>query len=233
MLGSGALPIPLSDRLSTRQSSPVRVSGTSSSSPSAPSYCLQDARHPSAQFWRCAPEEDVLVQDQLDGGEDVEGVVHNQGLSYVPEVIRIELTSRTLRHQENSRTRCQEILWRPAVALNTCPLLGGHQLRLNPHHRWPAKMVHSKPAQMIDAPGLAEVFIDLTVRHGLPWPPRLDCTSRLSCHLKVLVFSVLLPRRQANYDSILVVDRLKKMLRNESVQIPIDAPRLPDSIVRD
>ena len=25
------------------------------------------------------------------------------------------------------------------------------------------KMVHSKPAQMIDAPGLAEVFIDLTV----------------------------------------------------------------------
>ena len=53
---------------------------------------------PLLQFWRCAPEEDVLVQDQLDGGEDVEGVVHNQGLSYVPEVIRIELTSRALRH---------------------------------------------------------------------------------------------------------------------------------------
>ena len=26
---------------------------------------------PLLQFWRCAPEEDVLVQDQLDGGEDV------------------------------------------------------------------------------------------------------------------------------------------------------------------
>ena len=75
--GPGALSIPLLDRLSTRQSSPVRVSSTSLSSPSAPSYCLQDARHPSAQFWRCALEEDVLVQDQLDGEEDVEGVVHH------------------------------------------------------------------------------------------------------------------------------------------------------------
>ena len=40
------------------------------------------------QFWRCAPEENVLVQDQFNGGEDVEGIVHHQ----------------------DSRTRCQEIL---------------------------------------------------------------------------------------------------------------------------
>ena len=54
------------------------------------------------------------------------------------------------------------------------------------------------------------------------------------CHLKVLVFSVLLPRRQANYDSTLVVvDRLWKILRDEPVQIPIEAPRFPDSIVSD
>ena len=72
---------------------------------------------------------------------------------------------------------------------------------------------------MIDALGLTEVFIDLTVYHNLPQPLRLDCTLRLSCHLKVLVFFVLLPRRQANYNSIHVVDRLKKMLRNEPVQI--------------
>ena len=45
---------------------------------------------------------------------------------------------------------------------------------------------------------------------------------------------MLLPRRQVNYESILVVvDRLKKMLRNEPVQIPIDVPRLPDLIVSD
>ena len=96
------------------------------------------------------------------------------------------------------------------------------------------KMVHYKPMQITrDALGLAEVFMDLIVRHGPPRPPRLDCTSRLSHHLKVLVFFVLLPRRQANYDSILIVDRLKKILRDEPVQIPIDAPRLPDSIVSD
>ena len=36
-----------------------------------------------------------------------------------------------------------------------------------------------------------------------------------------------------SYDSILIVDRLKKILCDEPVQIPIDAPRLPDSIVSD
>ena len=62
---------------------------------------------------------------------------------------------------------------------------------------WFTKMIHNKPMQMIDAPGLAEVLIDLIVRHSPPRPPQLDYTSRLSCHLKVLVFFVLLPRRQA------------------------------------
>ena len=49
----------------------------------------------------------------------------------------------------------------------------------------------------MNALGLAEVFIVLTVRHIPPRPPQLDCTLRLNRHLKVLVFSVLLPRRQA------------------------------------
>ena len=58
--------------------------------PATPSSYRRCARPPSLlQFWRCAPEEDVLVQDQFDGGEDVEGVVHHQGLSYVPEIIRL------------------------------------------------------------------------------------------------------------------------------------------------
>ena len=42
---------------------------------------------------------------------------------------------------------------------------------------------------------------------------------RFSFYLKVLIFFVLLPRRQANYNLILIVDRLKKMLRNKLVQI--------------
>ena len=58
------------------------------SSPSTPKFVCKTPVLPSLlQFWRCAPEEDVLVQDQFDGGEDVEGVVHHQDLSYVPEVI--------------------------------------------------------------------------------------------------------------------------------------------------
>ena len=96
-----------------------------SSSPSVPIFCPQNACHPSAQFWRCAPEEDVLTQDQLDGWEDVEGVVHHQGLSYVPEIIWTELTSR--HHDEGTLAsrKLEESLpgksTRPAVATNTCP----------------------------------------------------------------------------------------------------------------
>ena len=40
--------------------------------------------------------------------------------------------------------------------------------------------------------------------------------------------------KDTSYDSILiVVDRLTKMVYSELVQIPINAPRLPDSIVSD
>ena len=101
MLGPGALSIPLSDRLSTKQSLLVHVSGTSSSNPSVPSCCLQDAHHPSTKFRRCAPEKDVLVQDW-------EGCQDNSMMG-------------ASRHRYNLRTRCQENLRRPAVATNTCP----------------------------------------------------------------------------------------------------------------
>ena len=52
---------------------------------------------PLLQFWGCAPEEDVLVQDQFDGGEDIEGVVHLHGLSYVSKIIRTEWTTEKTR----------------------------------------------------------------------------------------------------------------------------------------
>ena len=48
----------------------------------------------------------------LDGGEDVDEVVHQQDIGMM-----------TLRHQESSKTRRQEKLWRPAVATNTCSLV--------------------------------------------------------------------------------------------------------------
>ena len=42
------------------------------------------------------------------GWEDDKGVMHDQGLSYVPEIIRIELTSH-LGIEKSSKARCQEI----------------------------------------------------------------------------------------------------------------------------
>ena len=44
----------------------------------------------------------------LDGGEDVEEVVHQQGLSCVPEIIRIELTSH-FGIEKSSRACCQGV----------------------------------------------------------------------------------------------------------------------------
>ena len=89
------------------------------------------------------------------------------------------------------------------------------------------KIVQYKPMQItIDTLGFAEVFIDIIVQHGPPRPSQLDCTSRLSRYLKVLVFFVLLPGRQANYNLVLVVNLLKKMLRDKPMQIPIDVSRL-------
>ena len=66
--------------------------------PATPSSYRHCARPSSLlQFWRCTPEEDVLVQDQFDSREDVEGVVYHQSLFYVHEIIKIELTIKKTR----------------------------------------------------------------------------------------------------------------------------------------
>lgn len=93
-------------------------------------------------------------------------------------------------------------------------------------------MVYNKPVQiLINAPRLAKVFINLVVGYSPPRLPQLNCTLRLGCHLKVLVFFMLLLRHQVNYSLIfVVVDWLKKILCNKLVQILIDAPQLFHSI---
>ena len=66
--------------------------------PAIASFYWRCARPPSLfQFWRCAPEKDVLVQDQFNGREDVEEVVYHQDLFYVPKIIRTELTTEKTR----------------------------------------------------------------------------------------------------------------------------------------
>ena len=42
---------------------------------------------PLLQFCRYASEKDILSQDQLDTYEDVKGLLYQQGLSYVTEII--------------------------------------------------------------------------------------------------------------------------------------------------
>ena len=203
----------------------------------------------------------------FDGWEDVKRVVHHQGLSYVPEVIRIELNSRhhdkgtlasiQLKNSlpENLRETCnrryqyllidQSRLGRDCLCLsirrtqvttwvefpmstnwknmsydsvfivvrlmkitlwtgannNQCiRTIKGIKQRLQSAFHAQInrliKMIYDEPVQITsNALGLAEVFIDLIAWYNLLRPPRLNCTLRLSCHLKVLVFFfVLLPR---------------------------------------
>lgn len=160
-----------------------------------------------------------------DSWEDLEGVLHHQGLPYVPEIIRMGLISRhhhdplaghfgiektseliarkyywpTLRHDVEEYVKgCDVCLASKAVRHK--PYGDLHSLPV-PTHRWKdlsmdfvtglpvttdwkadsfdsilvivdrlTKMVHYEPVQIsINAPSLAEVIIDVLVRHhGLP-----------------------------------------------------------------
>ena len=63
------------------------LSPTITNDPFTSSICLQNARHFFTQFWRYAPEKDVLVQEKFNGGEDIERIVFPQDLSYISEII--------------------------------------------------------------------------------------------------------------------------------------------------
>ena len=133
----------------------------------------------------------------LDGWEDVDGVVQHQGLSYSPEIIRIELTSHF--GIENSRTRCQK----RALDLQSLPIptqLECRQLRLDLCHRW----------------GLIDGFCD-----GLSYIPigRTPVTTWAGLPMST-------DWKDASYDSLLVVvDWLTKMVHSKPAQM-IDSPRL-------
>ena len=111
LLGPEAFLIPFSNWLPTKKASGAintlshfsLIKGRSSSwifefftsynqQPSVPSFCLQDTRHPSIQFWRCALEEDIQAEDQLNGWEDIKRIVHHH--------------MTVLRHWKSLRTHC-------------------------------------------------------------------------------------------------------------------------------
>ena len=98
---------------------------------------------PLLKFLRYVLEKDIQAQDQLDGWEDgwedVEEVGHHQGLSYIPEIIRIELTSHC--GIEKTWELVARRLCRPTVAIDTHPLLEKHQLWLDPCHYRPVDLM--------------------------------------------------------------------------------------------
>ena len=122
----------------------------------------------------------------FDSGEDIEGVVYQQGLSYVPEIIQTELISK--HHDEGTLAsrKLENLLpgrsTKPVVATYRYLPVAGKTYRwicdgLPMSIDWKdtsydsilivvdrlTKMVHSKPAQMIDAPGLAEIISDVVI----------------------------------------------------------------------
>ena len=165
------------------------------------------------------------TEELQEGWTDIDGVLHHQGLPFVPEIIRTELISR---HHDDPLAghfgidKTRELIGRkyywPSLrkdveayvkGCNVCLALkavrhkpyGDLQALPVPTHRWKdlsmdfvtglpvstdwkgesydsilvivdrlTKMVHYEPVKVtIDAPGLAEVILDVVVRHhGLP-----------------------------------------------------------------
>ncbi len=159
------------------------------------------------------------------GWEDIEGVLHWEGLPYLPEIIRFEIISRHHNDPleghfgiEKTRGLVAQKYYRPSLrdnveayvkACDVCPAskavlhkpYRNIQLLPVPRHRWMdlsmdfvtgipvstnwkgesyysflvivdrlTKMVHYEPVKVtIDTPSLAEVIIDVVVRHnGFP-----------------------------------------------------------------
>ena len=169
--------------------------------------------------------QEIREEELREGWEDIDGVLHHQGLQYVPKIIRSELISwhhddPLAGHFGIDKTR-ELIAWKyywPSLrkdveayvkGCDVClaskamrhKLYGDLQLLSIPTHRWKElsmdfvtespistdwkgetynlilvivdrlpKMVHYEPVQVtIDAPGLAEVIINVVVwHHGLP-----------------------------------------------------------------
>ena len=110
-----------------------------------------------------------------------------------PLLLQLWDTLWALWHQDNSRTCCAHLPsttsilemrsgWFNSYNYRPADSLGGFIKRLCDRistekalitiWSWRTRIVHYKPVQ---------IPIDV------PWPPQLNCTSRLSCHLKVLV----------------------------------------------
>ena len=149
------------------------------------------------------------------GWDNIDGVLHHQGLPYVPEIIRTELISR---HHDNSlaghfgieKTReliARKYYW-PTLRRDVNDYIRGCDICLA------SKAVRHKP------------YGDL---QSLPIP--IYCWKDLSMDF-VTGLPISTDWKENSYNSILViVDRLTKMVHYEPVKVTINAPGLAEVII--
>ena len=151
----------------------------------------------------------------LDGYEDVDGVLHHQGLPFVPEIIRTELISwhhndPLAGHFGINKTR--ELIGRkyywPSLRKDVKAYVKGCDVCLA------SKAVRHKPYGDLQAlPVPIHRWKDLSINFVTGLPVSTDWKGE-------------------SYDSILViVDRLTKMVHYEPVKVTIDAPGLAEVIL--
>ena len=160
-------------------------------------------------------EAQELTQQGREGYKKVDGVLHHQGLPFVPKAIRIELISR---HYDNPLTGhfsiekfrkllAQKYYW-PILRHNVKGYVKGCDVCLA------SKAVRHKPYDDLQSlPVPTHWWKDLSMDFVTGLPISADW-------------------KGDSYDSILViVDRLTKMVHYEPVKITIDAPGLAEVII--
>ena len=150
-----------------------------------------------------------------DGYEEIDGVLHHQGLPFVPEVIRTELISR---HHDDPLAghfgidKTRELIGRkyywPSLRKDVEAYVKGCDVCLA------SKAVRHKPYGDLQAlPVPTHRWKDLSMDFVIGLPVSTDWKGE-------------------SYDSILViVDRLTKMVHYEPVKVTIDAPGLAEVIL--
>ena len=157
----------------------------------------------------------LRVEQPVKDWQDIKGVLHHQGLPYVPEIIRTELISR---HHNNplashfgiEKTRelvARKYYW-PTLRHDVDDYVKGCDVCLASKAVW-----HKLYGDLQSLPVLTHCWKDLSMDFvtGLP---------------------ILTDWKGDSYDSILViVDRLTKMVHYEPVKVTINAPGLAEVII--
>ncbi len=157
----------------------------------------------------------IREEELQEGWEDIDGVLHHQGLPYVPKIIRSELISRhhdepLVGHFGIDKIR-ELIAWKyhwPSLKKDVEAYVKGCDVRLA------SKAMRHKPyGDLQSLPIPTHRWKDLSMDFVTGLPVSTDWKGE-------------------TYDSILVIDnRLTKMVYYKPIKVTIDAPRLVEVII--